>query len=479
MWYDLVIVVVLLFAVFRGAMKGIVWQLAVIASLLFCFFFAGTLSTALAPVIHVEPPLNRWIAMFLLYVGFSFVAFGAARVLREMIEKVKFEEYDRHLGAVLGLFKGVTFALFLTFFLVTLSENARQSIMNSHSGYAAALIMDRLHPVMPDELHDVLEPYIHQLDRPDMNLHYADHNNPPSADLPPGAEPPFSLDDPPADAASPDPFGDAAMPGLDDPFGAGNPNVDNRAQPARRTAPPVAALRSSPPDGAAPLPEDLPPGGGRDASRPDGDWLESLATTVGDELQQVAVQAWRNTRPEHREELKRLLTRGGASTIRDTAQRWRNGKPQRPETVDDFGSTPPLRRPAPPVDRAPPGGVSRRISERPLDAPPAPAASRTPSRERTALEQSIAEILVDDETGQVTALDAIERALKGLPEPVAIGVLRDWRADLRAESPDPDPGTTARNSLDERIVRQLEKSNVSLRSLDTATQNRLRGAQRR
>ena len=78
MWYDLLTLVILMYAMFRGAMKGVVWQLATIAALLMCFFFSGTLSAALAPFIRVEPPLNQWIAMLILYLGFSFVSFGIA-----------------------------------------------------------------------------------------------------------------------------------------------------------------------------------------------------------------------------------------------------------------------------------------------------------------------------------------------------------------------------------------------------------------
>ena len=81
-WYDLVMAAFLLFALIRGAMKGIVWQLAAIAAIVLCFYFSGTLSTEIAPMIPIEAPANRWVAMFLLYVGFSLVSFGLARVVR-------------------------------------------------------------------------------------------------------------------------------------------------------------------------------------------------------------------------------------------------------------------------------------------------------------------------------------------------------------------------------------------------------------
>ena len=67
MWYDLLTLGILMYAMFRGATKGIVWQLATIAALLMCFFFSGSLSHVIAPFIRVEEPLNKWIAMLVLY----------------------------------------------------------------------------------------------------------------------------------------------------------------------------------------------------------------------------------------------------------------------------------------------------------------------------------------------------------------------------------------------------------------------------
>ncbi|WP_339732248.1 CvpA family protein [uncultured Gimesia sp.] len=175
MWFDLLIVAILLYAVWKGASKGVVWQLAAIAALVLCFAFAESLSLQLAPVINVKPPLNRWIAMLVIYIGFSFVSFTLARSLKSAIDSLKFQEFDRHLGAVLGLLKGVIFSLFLTFFLITISDSARAAVVSSHSGYAAALILNEMAPVMPKELHGVLDSCLANLDHPGVPLH--DHDD--------------------------------------------------------------------------------------------------------------------------------------------------------------------------------------------------------------------------------------------------------------------------------------------------------------
>ena len=177
MWYDVLALGVLLFAIYRGAQKGIVWQLATIAAILLSFAFSESLSLAIAPYITLSPPLNRWVAMFAIYIVFSFLCFGAARWLKGWIDKAKFEEYDRHLGSIFGFVKGVIFVLVMTFFGITLTQKmpqTRDSIFNSTTGQVAAVVMDRMHAVMPEELHDVLGPYIHSLDRPGLDLHAHD-----------------------------------------------------------------------------------------------------------------------------------------------------------------------------------------------------------------------------------------------------------------------------------------------------------------
>jgi membrane protein required for colicin V production len=111
--------------------------------------------------------------MFGAYLVFSFLSFGFARLLHGWMERNKMTEYNSHLGAVFGLLKGVAFCLVLTFFIVTLSDDAREMLRHSRSGKAAAIIMDRLHPVMPEKLHAALEKYIHQLDDPQLDLRHA------------------------------------------------------------------------------------------------------------------------------------------------------------------------------------------------------------------------------------------------------------------------------------------------------------------
>ena len=164
MAYDFGVFLVLLFCLYRGAAKGVAWQVAGIGALVLCFIFATPLSSVVAPSIPLEAPLNRWVAMLGIYLFFSFATFAVARGFREILEKAHFQEFDKHLGAIFGVLKGALLTLVFTFFIVAISEKARAYVLTTYTGHFSAIIMDRLNPVMPQELHAILEPYIHSLD---------------------------------------------------------------------------------------------------------------------------------------------------------------------------------------------------------------------------------------------------------------------------------------------------------------------------
>jgi uncharacterized membrane protein required for colicin V production len=458
MWYDLLTLLILMFAMFRGAMKGIVWQLATIAALLMCFFFSGSCSSIVAPFIRVQPPLDRWIAMLILYLGFSFVSFGVARVMHEWIEQMKFDALDRHLGAALGLVKGAVFSLFLTFFLVTLSHSARESIINSESGYAAAVIIDRLDPVIPGDLHALLEPYLERLDAPEIEREHRDEriaddhrdrDEPRREDL--DRRDPFDSGDR-VDRHDPDRRREIDGVRGDDRYSRDEDHRDD-AIDRRRDVPhddmgrreitdgrrPDNAFDDADPDRAArdrdrrgdddrldrpPLPDSASGDYARESSE-ESEWLSSLPGTLTADLRRLALKVWRSTRPERRDDLRRRLS----STVPEMIE----------QTIRDLAN-----------------GL-------------ATAGDVNPERGR--LERDVVRALAN--TDQATRTDDIERSLRGIPDEVAMAVLRDWRADLLDRQNDPDSETTSQTSLNDRIRRQLKRAGVSVRSLDTATQDRL------
>jgi membrane protein required for colicin V production len=164
--YDIFMVIVIGAAVVWGAWKGLAWQLASLASIVASYFVALTFRQPLSQLINASPPWNIFLSMLILFLGTGLVVWIGFNLVSELIERVKLKEYDRQLGAMFGLAKGVLLCVLITLFAVgLLSEAQRQQICNSKSGYYIAVLLDKADMIIPGELHQVLEPYIDRLDQ--------------------------------------------------------------------------------------------------------------------------------------------------------------------------------------------------------------------------------------------------------------------------------------------------------------------------
>ncbi len=161
--YDGVMLTVLVAATLFGFWKGMAWQLASLASLVVSYVVALNFSAMLAPVFGEQHPWNRFVAMFVLYVGTSLVIWLVFRLIAGVIDRVQLKEFDRQLGGIFGFAKGVLLCVAITLFAVSLLPHEhKERIINSRSGYYIAVLLDRTHRAIPDELHEVLDPYLHK-----------------------------------------------------------------------------------------------------------------------------------------------------------------------------------------------------------------------------------------------------------------------------------------------------------------------------
>jgi len=163
--YDLLMLALLVVAAVFGAWKGMAWQIASICSLALSYTVAVRFSGLLAPYFSAHQPWNRVLAMLVLFLASSMAVWIVFRLVAGVIDRVRLKEFDRQMGALLGLAKGAILCLVVTFFAVTLSESTRQLVLNSRSGYYTAMLIQRGTPMMPDDIRDVLGKYIEQLDR--------------------------------------------------------------------------------------------------------------------------------------------------------------------------------------------------------------------------------------------------------------------------------------------------------------------------
>ncbi|MCS7305039.1 MAG: CvpA family protein [Thermoguttaceae bacterium] len=163
--YDVLMLVILAVATFFGLWKGFAWQVASVASLVLSYLVAVQASGAVASLLPWQAPWNHLAAMLMLFVATSAAVWLVFRLVAGLIDKIQLKAFDRQLGALLGLFKGVLICLVITFFAVTLSEGLRQEVLRARSGYYIALLIDRIKPVLPAEVRDLVGKYLEELDQ--------------------------------------------------------------------------------------------------------------------------------------------------------------------------------------------------------------------------------------------------------------------------------------------------------------------------
>jgi uncharacterized membrane protein required for colicin V production len=452
MWYDFAVLGVLVYCMARGASRGLVFQLATIAGIILCLMFAETFSGIVGPHISLQPPLNEWVTMFGAYLFFSFIAFGAARMLTKGIEGAGLKEYNSHLGAVFGLAKGVVVCLVATFFLATL-DATHNVIANSRSGYYAAVTMQRLHPIMPEKLHDALNRYIHSLDNiPGVGPIEHDHVVDPNVGLAEAIKDAAKAVDekfhnpflsgpssPPATMQPSDPWGYrpatntntvVSQPRSNEfssiPLGARSP-----AQPRQAVAPPQGTVDSTSFWNQA-----------RGALRTQAlqalaETLENMDPDTRQQLQQQILESLKSTRSEDLPKLEDQIIRSTATALPGLFSQWVSSK----TTTNGFAATP---------------APTQTIGER---------------------EQLLTEVSQLRSTFpqiQARLQSELRGLMAGVPDDVAVAVLRDWKADLSHDfNNDPDRSTNLETPVEQRILQQMQRYGVQLDKLDPALRDRL------
>ena len=163
--YDIVMLAVLGVTTFWGYRKGLAWQIASLAAIGISYFVAYNFRDRVAAQIDMEPPWNTFLAMLGLYLGTSFAIWLMFRMVSGAIDQAKMKDFDRQLGAIFGAAKGALLCVIITMFAVSLlGENLRVRIVSSRSGLYIARFLDRSEAIMPPELHEVLDPYLRKVD---------------------------------------------------------------------------------------------------------------------------------------------------------------------------------------------------------------------------------------------------------------------------------------------------------------------------
>jgi membrane protein required for colicin V production len=164
--YDLFMLLVIAAAVIWGAWKGLAWQLASVASLVLSYFVSVNFRGQVAQFFHYQPPeFNNLLAMLVLYVGTTLVVWVGFNMVRDFLEKVRLKEFDRQIGGLLGLAKGMAICIVITLFTVGLgTESQRQAVIQSRSGYYITQILRKVEPLVPVEYRRMVDDAIVRLE---------------------------------------------------------------------------------------------------------------------------------------------------------------------------------------------------------------------------------------------------------------------------------------------------------------------------
>jgi membrane protein required for colicin V production len=451
MWYDFAVLGVLVYCMARGASRGFIFQLATMAGIVLCLMFAETFSGIVGPHISLQPPLNEWVSMFGAYLFFSFIAFGAARMLTKGIEEAGLKEYNSHLGAIFGLAKGVVVCLVATFFLATL-DATHNVIANSKSGYYAAVTMQKIHPIMPEKLHDALNRYIHSLDNiPGVGPIHEDHVVDPNVGLADAIKDAAkAVDEKIGNPFMTGPSSPPVTPQPSDPWGYRPTTNTVVSQPARSnevSSIPLGARSPAQPRQPATQPQgpvdstdfwnQVRGALGTQARQALAETLENMDSNTRQQLQQQILESLKNTRSEDLPKLESQIIRSTANALPGLFSQWIGSK-----ATNGF-------------------------------APAAPAASPTIG-EREQLLAEVSQLRSTFPQIQARLQSELRGLMAGVPDNVAVAVLRDWKADLSHDfNHDPDRSTTIDTPVEQRILQQMQRYGVRIEELDPVLRDRL------
>ncbi|MDR0611765.1 MAG: CvpA family protein [Planctomycetaceae bacterium] len=154
--FDLIIFAILIALAFRGWMTGMVAQIVSVGSLAVSWVVASRFAFLFAPSIPAEEPWNKIGAMIVLFIITLLAVRLAHRYLEKKIKDWNLAKWNRHLGGLLGLLKGLILCMVLTFFGVMLSEATREVVFKSKSGNHLARLIEKTETFIPSDSCELL-----------------------------------------------------------------------------------------------------------------------------------------------------------------------------------------------------------------------------------------------------------------------------------------------------------------------------------
>ncbi|MFH0946827.1 MAG: CvpA family protein [Planctomycetota bacterium] len=157
---DVGALIIIAFNVIMGLVRGFVWQLVrlgtIVAALILARTFAGNVAAQLGRIFSVEPPADRILAYFVILFGVFAVGTLLALVLRKMLAAMKLQSYDRLFGAILGGVKGAAIVVVIVLLLSQFrgASALQEALGKSESARLTDVIVERVEPLFPDSVRE-------------------------------------------------------------------------------------------------------------------------------------------------------------------------------------------------------------------------------------------------------------------------------------------------------------------------------------
>ena len=120
-YIDLIITILLLIGIIRGFIKGFIYEIAVLGSLIVCYFLGFKLAVIVAKflgkIISINSAALHFISLLIAWIGISVAIFFLARLFEGLVKIVALGLFNKIAGAIFGGLKYVILlSLFFFFF---------------------------------------------------------------------------------------------------------------------------------------------------------------------------------------------------------------------------------------------------------------------------------------------------------------------------------------------------------------------------
>ncbi|MDR1959342.1 MAG: CvpA family protein [Planctomycetaceae bacterium] len=154
--YDFIILALLGWFTLRGVLRGMTSQIASLVSLAVTWWASVKFCPVIAPAIKTEAPWNKIVAILIIFVAVYLGVKFLHRILDGIIAKIRMRNFDRLLGGLFGLMKGIFLGMVLTFFAVTLSTTTCEKVLQSKSGVYLSLLLEKTASMLPADVNELV-----------------------------------------------------------------------------------------------------------------------------------------------------------------------------------------------------------------------------------------------------------------------------------------------------------------------------------